>query len=424
VIVDVLGNRNRTVWPRRHDEAVLQPRLPLAPDEPTPTTPTAASQPLRVAALFAGIGGIELGLHRAGHVTSFLCENDPAAMAVLRAQFPNAALSADIRELDELPSAEVLTAGFPCQDLSISGRAAGIEGERSGLVAHVFRLLEGAETPPRWLLFENVPFLLRLHRGRGMQWLTRRLSDLGFTWAYRLVDSRAFGLPQRRERVLLLASQTEDPRGVLFGEDAGESPKRLARRRPACGFYWTEGHRGLGWSANCLPPIKVGSGLGIPSPPAIWMPDGSIVTPDIRDLERLQGFPPDYTQTASSVDRRARWRLLGNAVSVPISEWIGGRLLSHQPYSAAHDWPTEETSPWPSAAWGKDGRRFEVTTSTWPVRRHLVPLTEFLTHPGKPLSERAATGLLKRLRAFGARVPADFVRDLEILAGPSHTQAA
>jgi DNA (cytosine-5)-methyltransferase 1 len=74
-----------------------------------------------------------------------------------------------------------------------------------------------------------------------------------------------------------------------------------------------------------VPTLKGGSGLGIPSPPAIWMPDGHFVLPDIRDAERLQGFPAGWTEAALTGHSKegARWKLVGNAVSVPVSRWLG-----------------------------------------------------------------------------------------------------
>jgi DNA (cytosine-5)-methyltransferase 1 len=158
-----------------------------------------------VIGLFAGIGGIELGLHEAGHRTQLLCEVMPEARRVLQARFPDVPLHVDVRTLNDLPPAEIIAAGFPCQDLSQAGRTAGIGGGSSGLVNHVFRLLDQHE--PRWLLLENVPFMLRLERGRAMAYLTESLGARGYRWAYRVVDTRAFGLPQRRQRVLLLASR-------------------------------------------------------------------------------------------------------------------------------------------------------------------------------------------------------------------------
>ena len=112
---------------------------------------------LDVIGLFAGIGGIELGLERAGHRSTFLCEIEPTAQRVLGTQFPDVPLVGDVREISELPRADLIAAGFPCQDLSQAGRTAGIAGRNSGLVGEVFRLIdvmrdEGA--PPEWLLLE------------------------------------------------------------------------------------------------------------------------------------------------------------------------------------------------------------------------------------------------------------------------------
>ena len=78
---------------------------------------------------------------------------------------------------------------------------------------------------------------------------------------------------------------------------------------------------------NAIPTLKGGSTVGVPSPPAIWLPDGRFVTPDIRDAERLQGFAVDWTRPAETVRRRSfRWKLVGNAVSVPVAKWVGDRL--------------------------------------------------------------------------------------------------
>ena len=91
-------------------------------------------QGLSVAGLFAGIGGIEVGLHAAGHQTAMLCEWDEAARRVLSQRFPDVPVAGDVGELTELPAVDLVTAGFPCQDLSQAGGTAGIGGTRSGLV--------------------------------------------------------------------------------------------------------------------------------------------------------------------------------------------------------------------------------------------------------------------------------------------------
>jgi DNA (cytosine-5)-methyltransferase 1 len=365
--------------------------------------------------LFAGIGGIELGLQRAGWSTSLLCEVDPAASRVLADRFPGTPLVSDVRTLRALPKADLVTAGFPCQDLSQAGTTAGITGARSGLVDEVFRLLSKRRSTPTWLLLENVPFMLHLDRGRAMAHLTARLGELGFAWAYRVVDTRAFGLPQRRQRVILVASRTEDPRPVVLAEQA--SPNEPAPRRgAACGFYWTEGLRGLGWAVDAVPTLKGGSTVGIPSPPAIWFPDGSIATPDVRDAERLQGFPADWTARASVEPSRRngpRWKLVGNAVSVPVAQWIGERLVAHGHRPVAAGRVIEPGERWPRAAWGHRDEVRAVESNPWPRRHPYQSLATFLESPTTPLSTRALSGFLSRARRSTLRFPDGLLQAVE-----------
>lgn len=368
--------------------------------------------------LFAGIGGIECGLHRAGFAPSLLCEIDPQARAVLADRFAGVPTHDDVRALAALPAAAVVSAGFPCQNLSQAGDKRGIRGAKSGVVAALFDLL--ARSPrPGWLVVENVPYMLSLDAGRAMRTLTRALEALGLAWAYRVVDARSFGLPQRRPRVILVASAAGDPRGVLFADESGTCPvsDRLDEVDPSrwYGFYWTEGSRGVGWAGSSVPPIKGGSGLGIPSPPAVWVPDGDLLgTIDLRDAERLQGFTEDWTLAAATGPRRGegtRWRLIGNAVCVAVAEWVGRRLLS--PGTPAVPWSRRTGGPWPRAAWGAKGRSYVVEASPWPVAEEYRHLAEFLRHPLKPLSPRATAGYQSRLRRCKYRLSAAFVEAVE-----------
>lgn len=373
-------------------------------------------QGLTVAGLFAGIGGIELGLHQAGHKTALLCELSEAASRVLERRFPGVPLAYDVRELKALPEVDLVAAGFPCQDLSQAGRTAGIEGQNSGLVAQVFRLIDSRRSL-RWLLLENVSFMLQLDRGKAMRYLVDELEKRGFTWAYRVVDTRAFGLPQRRQRVIMLASRTDDPRLVLLADDA-EEEQRSFSRDVWCGFFWTEGSRGLGWAVDAVPTLKGGSSVGIPSPPAIWNPEsGNITTPEIRDAERLQGFPADWTLPALATvkDRPgSRWKLIGNAVSVPVARWVGERLSD----PGTFDCPTSATlfpreMPWPRSAWGHKGKVFPVALSMWPIEQHAPHLSEFLTFPLAPLSARAAAGFYSRATASSLYFEEGFLGDVQ-----------
>jgi len=372
---------------------------------------------LRIAGLFAGIGGIERGLHQAGHKTEFLCEWDDPAQRVLRAHF-DVSLVGDVCDLKarDVPPVDVLAGGFPCQDLSQAGRTEGIDGEKSGLVRQMFRLMRTMRPKPKWILVENVPFMLQLERGHAMRFLTDSLSDMGYTWAYRIVDTRAFGLPQRRRRVVLLASKTEDPRTVLFADEEGERSFEDVLGKTAYGFYWTEGVRGLGWGIDAIPTFKGGSTVGIPSPPAIWMPNGDIVTPAIRDAERLQGFPADWTK--HSVDDKKkrngpRWKLVGNAVSVPLAHWVGRRLARPGVPILGRNREIVDDR-WPIAAWGRKGRAFSVPDiSPWPVRYKYKSLASFLIDEPKLLSHRATVGFRKRTQKGSLRFRPEFLDALD-----------
>src|SRR5262249_139954 len=157
--------------------------------------------------------------------------------------------------------------------LSQVGPTLGMHGTKSGIVRDLFRLLKRAPVP--WVLLENVPFMLHLHRGAAIRYVISELEALGYSWAYRTVDTRAFGPPQRRERVFLLAGLEEKPWRILY-EDAVPVAQPRTEKVPPCGFYWTEGNRGIGWAPNAIPTLKGGSSVGIPSPPAIWLRNGSI----------------------------------------------------------------------------------------------------------------------------------------------------
>ena len=159
---------------------------------------------MMVSGLYAGIGGFELGFERSGHHTLLMSEIDPDALRVIRHRFGSVKVDADVVKLSALPEeTEIVTAGFPCQNLSMAGGKQGIDGDKSRVVDALFRLLEVRQTP--WVVIENVYFMLHLARGAAMEHIVSRLERLGYRWASRVVDSRAFGLPQRRRRVFIVA---------------------------------------------------------------------------------------------------------------------------------------------------------------------------------------------------------------------------
>ena len=364
---------------------------------------------MRVGALFAGIGGMELGLHEAGHQTVMTCEIWEPAIAVLKERFVGLPNRPDVRALRSLPAGlDLLTAGFPCQDLSQAGMTAGIAGKRSGLVDHVFRLLDRRRVPV--VILENVSFMLQLDKGAAMNNLTAAFEERGYRWAYRTVNSLSF-LPQRRERVFFVASACDlEPEKVLFSDDARptQTPAKLTTR--AHGFYWTEGIRGLGWAIDAVPTLKNGSTVGIPSPPAILLPSGRIIKPDIRDAERLQGFPEDWTKPAELVARSSlRWSLVGSAVTVPVAAWLGRRLSQPGFYFADLDRPWPTKTAWPKAARYDGKRRIAVDIGMHPVWEKRKPLHRFLRYDGASLSTKAAAGFLSRTAVSSLRFPPGFL---------------
>jgi DNA (cytosine-5)-methyltransferase 1 len=376
--------------------------------------------PMRSVGLFAGIGGFEVGLQRAGIATELLCEYWDPASDVLKKRFDTEVVG-DICELRGIPKVDVVTAGFPCTDLSQVGRTAGIDGSESGLVREAFRLIE--DTPPRWVVLENVPNMLSLNGGAAMSFIADWFEERGWNWAYRTVDSQHFGLRQRRRRVFLVASRTEDPRGVLFADEAGAPTSKTTHA--AYGFYWTEGNRGVGWGDGVTPTLKGGSKLGIASPPAIWRVGAeagqAIARPSVRAGERLQGFRAGWTDVGAKDG--VRWKMVGNAVSVPVASWIGRGLVSAREPVDVDRRALATGEKWTAAAASIGGVRESWTLSERPLapQRRLTLAAILDAYGGVPLSYGASNGFYTRLQASTLRVRDDFRAALkahvELVAG-------
>jgi DNA (cytosine-5)-methyltransferase 1 len=365
---------------------------------------------MRVAGLFSGIGGFELAFSQAGFSTALLAEIDPDARRVLKHRFPDVKLSNDVAALTEIGhDVSVMTAGFPCQNLSMAGDKTGIDGLKSGIVGKIFDLIDKSSIPT--VVIENVYFMLQLDRGRGMRWLVEQFELQGYKWAYRVLDTIGFGLPQRRRRVYLVASREIDPRGVLF---ADEAPSKLLENKPnlmsPLGFYWTEGRSGIGLTVDGIPPIKVGSSLGIPSAPAVLFPDGAVLMPSLAACERLQGFPAGWTTVPDPGEgRRPEWRLIGNAVSVPVARWVAERIKEPGPVLEFECTEMVEGQRWPDAAWNTGEGRVIVKANDTPMRSPRPSIAEFRDLTWTRLSDRALNGYVKRVVEGGLRVPEGFV---------------
>lgn len=290
--------------------------------------------------LFAGIGGFSVGFERAGvNKTCMAVEIDPKAQDVLRRNFPQTAVYDDVKEVTGAnirgtgfnPSRGVLTGGWPCQDISIAGRGRGLSGERSGLFHEVTRIID--ELQPRWFVLENVPRLLSLNGGRDMGTVVRALADCGYGIAYRVLDAAAFGTAQRRRRVFFVGHLGDT--GKLAAEVLFDAKELCVHSAPA-GTARTKRARGTAGridGSGRVDPVAAltAQGVGTCGADDNQAQAGHLI-PDsggVRRLlpvecERLQGFPDGWTDVAAD---SARYRMLGNAVAVPVIEWIAKRLV-------------------------------------------------------------------------------------------------
>jgi DNA (cytosine-5)-methyltransferase 1 len=175
---------------------------------------------LNVLDLFSGIGGFSLGLERAGMRTVAFCEIDPYCRAVLAKHWPNVGCADDITARDFAPGeAEIVAGGFPCQDISSSGKRTGLAGEHSGLWREMLRAIRMVR--PRYAIMENVADLL----DRGLEQILGDLAEIGYDAEWHCIPASFVGLPQARERIWIVADPCEgrfqagderEPRGSLL----------------------------------------------------------------------------------------------------------------------------------------------------------------------------------------------------------------
>lgn len=365
---------------------------------------------MTVTGLFAGIGGFELAFSEAGFECELLVEIEPAARAVLAARFPHSELRSDVLDLTEIPAGtEILTAGFPCQNLSMAGDKSGIAGAKSGVVTKMFDLIERSRVPI--VVIENVYFMLQLDSGKAMHWLVERFENLGYRWAYRVLDSMGFGLPQRRRRVYIVASRDLDPRSVLFADEPAQQAMPKPDLKKPLGFYWTEGRSGVGFAIDAIPPLKVGSSLGIPSAPAVLFLDGEVLMPSLDACERLQGFPSGWTSVSVEIDvrRGLKWRMVGNAASVPVAKWVAQRIKSPGNVLDLEIFALDGRRRWPNAAWNVGKGRFGVAASDKPISTKRRSISKFRDSTWTRLSERALSGFIARAAEGGLTMPDGFL---------------
>lgn len=313
---------------------------------------------MKVGSLFTGIGGLDLGLERAGMKIQWQVEIDSFARKVLQKHWPEVPKYDDIRKIrgGELEPVALVCGGFPCQDLSLAGKRAGLAGKQSGLFFEFMRII--ADVRPRWVVIENVPGLLSSNKRRDMGTVLGALAELGYGYAYRVLDAQYFGVAQRRRRVFIVGYLGDGASAakVLFEPESCEGdppPGREAGQKVAGTLGGGSGNRG--WASDTermtFIPETAKSLTSVAN-----RQDGSVDTYVIQDIgtlrlgkkpdstayiaggiavrrltplecERLQGFPDKWTLLNEHTPDGPRYKTLGNAVVPQVAEWIGRRIM-------------------------------------------------------------------------------------------------
>ncbi len=235
---------------------------------------------LTVGSLFAGIGGFDLGFERAGFTIRWQVEIDPWARAVLAKHWPTVPKYPDVREVGahSLEPVAVLCGGFHCQDISLAGKGAGIEGQRSGLWAEYARLI--GELRPRYVVVENVAAL----RTRGLDRVLGDLAACGYDAEWDCIPAAAVGAPHRRDRLWLVAYPHQQRTQVPPGR----------------------GHA------------------------AVQVFGGGDAAGSLGDWSDWWAAEPNVGRVVDGLPQRVdRLRGLGNAIVPQIAKWIARRILTH-----------------------------------------------------------------------------------------------
>ncbi|MES2596370.1 MAG: DNA (cytosine-5-)-methyltransferase [Verrucomicrobiota bacterium] len=269
--------------------------------------------------LFAGFGGFDLGFHRAGFRSVWQVELNPASRALLAARF-GGRQHADVRYVGEaeLERVDVITAGFPCQDASAmgsrkAGGRRGLSGERTGLFWEVLRIAAALRT--KWLVLENVVGLLNVNDGKDFQTVLQALAAGGYHVAWRVLDSRYFGVAQARRRVFLLCRLGQPP-PLEFLADAGAVeglPITLGSLELARGP--------MAHAANTLTACNAACRVNLGSETLVAIEDGWSEMAERGRTSQAHGIPlgldgPNFLAAYGA----------GNAVVPACAEWIAKKI--------------------------------------------------------------------------------------------------
>ncbi len=301
----------------------------------------------RVVDLFSGIGGFSLGLEATGYYkTVAFCEIEKFPQRVLRKHYPEVPIYEDVREItaERLRAdgieCDIITAGFPCQDLSVAGKQTGIDGERSGLWSECARIL--GEVRPRYAIFENVTALLSGDSGRWFQRVLWDISQVGYDAEWHCIPAGnsmhpSPGAPHQRDRVWIICyprRECNEPQRIdelsngAAGEMRGEARQQRIRTEttdpgqdvPDTNNPGLQGRFGkIMRECSGERITRQGSGRGN----GIWEPEPTV-------CRVADGIPDGLYQgrVATGVkDRVGRLKALGNSIVPQIAETIGMSIV-------------------------------------------------------------------------------------------------
>ena len=313
------------------------------------------------------------------------------------------------------------------QDVSKANIARpGLDGYQTSLCSHLFRLIKNTRVP--WVIFENVGGLLQWHRDNGNErppaiaYVCEELEKLGYSWAHRVVSLQGFGIPQRRTRVFIVASIHADPRDVLLSMETdcqGQCQEMFGRECYSCYGKPPHNSRRI---ASCLCPGE--SRIGPIVDETFTLTTGNIANMciikhiddrtgvisgiTIEDAEKLMGLPQGWTNPhGTEIPSSVRSKIIGLAVAVPQSEWLGQRLAKPHdmkflrsgqgvPFDAKNQ--GEDGTAWPKAAWNILS---PSTNNTWQSRRYLQINDTPEIAPFRPLGD---FGLKADIEVPGSRI--------------------
>lgn len=289
---------------------------------------------MRYLSVCSGIEAASVAWEPLGWEPTAFSEIEKFPRAVLTHHFPDVPLHGDFTTIqgNEYGAVDLLVGGTPCQSFSVAGLRGGLDDDRGNLALEFARLAQRVR--PRWILWENVPGVLSSNGGRDVGSILGAMGELGYGWAYRILDAQHFGVPQRRRRIFLVGHLGDYRRAaaVLF-ERHSLRGHPAPRQRQALQVASHDGPAvadGLPSVAQCL---TTGTGQRFDPETETLVPDATSVrrlTP--IECERLQGFPDNWTRIpwrgkpAEECPDGPRYKAVGNSMAVPVMNWIGQRI--------------------------------------------------------------------------------------------------